>query len=409
MKKKYALLFIVIGIIIGLGISIKMNWTNGINANNYYVEEKNEKPDYKQLSNAFIEAAKRVSPATVYIYTEQVQHQTRSLRRHPFFGENDPFREFFGDDFLERFFGGIPEEEQRRQSLGSGIIVSQNGYVITNNHVVENADKIKVKLLDDAKEYDAKLIGADKKSDIAILKIEGSNKNFPFAKLGDSDKLEVGEWVIAIGNPFGFSHTVTAGIVSALGRNLGISMYEDFIQTDCSINPGNSGGPMINLNGSVIGINTAIYSRTGGNQGIGFAIPINMVKKIMVDLIEKGVVRRGYLGVSISDVSEAIAEKFGLDKNTRGALVSQVFRNSPADRGGIKEGDIIVEFDGVKITDSNRLKNTVANTPIGKAVKIKVYRDGSEKILEIKITEQPGNMEDLASDDIGDGDAESSY
>ncbi len=398
MKKRYAILMIIVGIIIGLGISVKFDWLDGVNANNgYYIEDKTSTSIYKDFSKPFVEAAKKVSPATVYIYTEKVIKTTRDSR-NPFSDEDDPFRDFFGDEFFERFFGpGLrsPQREQPLKSLGSGIIVSPEGYIITNNHVVENADLIKIKI-NDTREYEAKLIGADKKSDIAILKIEG--KELPYAKLGDSDKLEVGEWIIAIGNPFGLSHTVTSGIISAIGRNnVGISDYEDFIQTDCSINPGNSGGPMINLSGHVIGINTAIFSKSGGNQGIGFAIPINMVKKIMTDLIEnKGKVRRGYLGVSIQTVTDVIAEKYGLEKNKRGVLISQVFDNSPADKGGIKENDIIVEFDGIEITDSNKLRNVVAAVQINKNVSVKLLRDGVEKTVYVTIIEQPESF-DMAS------------
>ncbi len=398
MKKRYALLLIIVGVIIGLGISVKFDWLDSISANNdYFVEDKTASTVYKDFSKPFVEAAKMVSPATVYIYTEKVI-KTSGRSRNPFYDEDDPFRDFFGDEFFERFFGpGLksPQREQPLKSLGSGIIVSPEGYIITNNHVVENADKIKIKI-NDTREYEAKLIGADKKSDIAILKIEG--KDLPYAKLGDSDKLEVGEWIIAIGNPFGLSHTVTSGIISAIGRNnVGISDYEDFIQTDCSINPGNSGGPMINLNGRVIGINTAIFSKSGGNQGIGFAIPINMVKKIMTDLIENGgKVRRGYLGVSIQTVTDVIAEKYGLDKNRKGALIAQVFENSPAQKAGILENDIIIEFDGVEITDSNRLRNVVAAVQINKNVPVKVLRDGVEKTLNVTVIEQPENF-DLAS------------
>ena len=404
MKKRYGFLMIVVGIIIGLGISMKSGLQERISAKDYFIEESSKETNYKDISRPFISAAQKVQPATVYIYTEKVISPTR---RTPGFEDNDPFREFFGDEFFERFFGGrdgnFPEQKQTVRSLGSGVIVSPDGYIITNNHVVESADKIKVKF-DKDREYDAKLISGDKKSDIAVLKIENAT-DLPFAKLGDSDKLEVGEWIIAIGNPFGLTHTVTSGIVSAMGRNdLNIieKGYEDFIQTDCSINPGNSGGPMINLNGNVIGINTAIYSRSGGNQGIGFAIPINMVKKIMTDLIESGKVNRGYLGVIIGDVTDKIAKKFNVSKDLNGALISQVYKNSPADKAGLKEGDIIIEFNDVAIANSNRLKFTVAATPINKKVPVKGVRDGSEKTLYVTIVEQPKDFDNLASNSFDD-------
>ncbi len=398
MKKRYVILLIAFGIIIGLGISIKSGWHEKINAKEYFVEENPKSLSYKEMSRVFIDAAKNVQPATVYIYSEKKVQQYS--QRNPMFEENDQFREFFGDEMLERFFGFGRQNRTPQQpvrALGSGVIVSSDGYIITNNHVVENAEKIKIQL-DKNREYEAKLIGSDKKSDVAILKIDNVS-DLPFAKLGDSDKLEVGEWIIAIGNPFGLTHTVTSGIVSAVGRNnMGISEYEDFIQTDCSINPGNSGGPMINLAGSVIGINTAIYSRSGGNQGIGFAIPINIIKKIMIDIIETGKVNRGYLGVLIGDVNEKIAKKFNLSKNQTGALISQVFKNSPADKGGIKEGDIVIEFNNIGVNDSGKLKNIVASTPINKKVPVKVIRDGIMKELFITIIEQPKNFDTMSAD-----------
>jgi len=393
MKRKSRILFIIIGIIIGLGISIKFNSINKIFANNNYYENDNSgNNNYKDYSKKFIEAAKKVSPATVYIYTEKTIN-TRGFRN-----QRDPLRDFFGDDFFNNFFQRRYDNrnfnrnyKEKVRSLGSGVIISKTGYILTNNHVVENADKIKVKIKD-YNEYTAKLVGADKKSDLAVLKIEGND--FPYAKLGNSDNLEIGEWIIAIGNPFGLSHTVTAGIISAKGRsNLNINKYENFIQTDCSINPGNSGGPMINLNGSVIGINTAIYTKTGTNNGIGFAIPINMAKKIITDLISTGKVRRGYLGVVIQEINENMTKQFGLKKNQHGALIAQVYKNSPADKCGLMEGDVITNFDGKKIDSTNTLKNIVASTNIGKNIEIKVIRNGEKKSLNLTIVEQPTNFD----------------
>jgi serine protease Do len=250
--------------------------------------------------------------------------------------------------------------------------------------VVENASKIVVKLSDD-QEYEAKVVGRDQKTDIAIIRIEGK-PNLPAASLGDSDKLEVGEWVVAIGNPFGLDSTVTSGIVSAKGRHIGQGPYDNFIQTDASINPGNSGGPLINLRGEVIGINTAIFSRTGGNIGIGFAIPINLVKELLPQLRGKGKVTRGYLGVLIQKVTPEIAESLGMDK-ANGALVANVSKDGPADKAGVKVGDVIVEFDGKEVKDSGDLPILVARTPVDKKARLKVLRDKKEITLTVAVGE----------------------
>ena len=246
-------------------------------------------------------------------------------------GPQGGFKDFFGEDFFEKFFGDMPKREYKQRSLGSGFIIDREGYILTNNHVVERAQSIKVKLTD-SKEYDATVIGKDPKTDIALIKIN-AKQDLPVATFGDSDKLEVGDWVVAIGNPFGLEHTVTQGIVSAKGRVIGAGPYDDFIQTDASINPGNSGGPLFNLKGEVVGINTAIVS---GGQGIGFAIPINVVRDLLPQLKSKGKVVRGWLGVVIQKVTPEIAKSFGL-KETEGALVSDVAEQSPADKGGHQE------------------------------------------------------------------------
>ncbi len=263
--------------------------------------QESSRQHLESLSQAFRDVAKQVSPAVVYISTEQTIKDQRT----------DQFREFFGDEFFRRFFGDTPQErEYKRRGLGSGFITNSDGYILTNSHVVAEADKIKVTLAD-KREFEANIVGADPKSDVAVIKIEG--ENLPVVRIGDSNAIEVGDWAIAIGTPFGLSQTVTAGIISAEGRsNIGINDYEDFIQTDAAINPGNSGGPLVNIDGEVIGINTAIYSRSGGYQGIGFAIPINMARSIMDSLISKGRVVRGWLGVMIQPVTPEIAKGFGL-------------------------------------------------------------------------------------------------
>jgi serine protease Do len=298
----------------------------------------------------------------------------------------NPFKDFFGNDELfDKFFHDEPGREFKQKSLGSGVIIDKEGYILTNNHVVEKASSIRVKM-SDGKEYDAKIIGKDAKTDIALIKVNVNN-SLPVAALGDSDQLEVGDWVLAIGNPYGLDHTVTAGIVSAKGRVIGQGPYDDFIQTDASINPGNSGGPLFNLRGEVIGINTAIIS---GGQGIGFAIPINMAKALLPQLKSRGKVVRGWLGVVIQKVTPELAKSFGL-KESEGALVSDVLENSPASKGGIKRGDVIVSFDDKRIKEMDQLPRIVAATVVGKSVKVGLIRDG--KPLEIEVTVAEGREE----------------
>ena len=297
------------------------------------------------------------------------------------FGEGNPFGDFFNP-----FGRNVPE--RRQQGVGSGFVISADGYIVTNNHVVEDADQIKVKLAD-GKELDGKVIGRDPKTDLAVVKITETHPLQPLT-LGDSDALKVGEWVVAVGSPFGLQQTVTAGIVSAKGRVIGSGPYDNFIQTDASINPGNSGGPLINMRGEVVGINTAIIA---SGQGIGFAIPVNMAKEITPQLQKQGHVTRGLLGVSIQDVTPELAKTFGL-KEGRGALVAQVVPDSPAEKGGIEQGDVILEFDGKKVADSKELPRIVAATPVGKTVTIKVLRDGKEIDRTVKV----GQMEEAAAE-----------
>src|SRR4030043_553540 len=336
---------------------------------------------------SFSELAERVKPAVVNIST------TKTTAGRSF---GSPFgRSPFGDDFFDRFFGDIPQREFKQRSLGSGFVISNDGYIFTNNHVVEKADKILVKLSDN-REYEAKIIGTDTKTDIALIKIKPSN-SLPVAEIGDSEKVRVGEWVIAIGNPFGLDQTVTAGIVSAKGRVIGAGPYDNFIQTDASINPGNSGGPLLNMAGEVVGINTAIFSQSGGNVGIGFAIPVNMAKEIAPQLKEKGHGTRGWLGVGIQKITPELSKSFGL-KDEKGALVSQVVKGGPADKGGIETGDVIVEFDGNKVSDSNELPRMVAPLPVGKTVSVKLLRGGNAVDREVKIGQLEEQKEEVASD-----------
>lgn len=280
---------------------------------------------------------------------------------------------------LGDFFGHRLPREFQGQSLGSGFIIKKNGLILTNNHVIEKADKIIVRLSDES-EFEAKVIGRDEKTDLALIKIT-DHRTFPVVRLGDSDQLDVGEWVIAIGNPFGLEQTVTVGIVSAKGRAIGHGPFDNYIQTDASINPGNSGGPLFNIKGEVVGINTAINP---SGQGIGFAIPINQVKKLLDPLETYGKISRGWLGVMIQGLNEELARSFHL-KNKDGALISDVFKNSPASKAGMERGDVIIEFDGQKITQMQMLPPRVAETPIGKKVTLKTIRNGKEQTLTVRI------------------------
>src|SRR5687768_1189404 len=373
----------VASLLVGLAISGSFDWLAPSRAVNLMgeggssdVRIANQLPDFVALS-------KKMRPVVVNISSTQVSESRGQQGPQEFgspFGEEDPF-----NDFWRRFFGGpLPRGPQRQRSLGSGFIIDGDGSILTNNHVVENAQKIVVKLADE-QEHEAKVIGRDPKTDIAVIKIEAKTKLTP-ANFGDSDGLEVGEWVMAIGNPFGLDSTVTSGIVSAKGRHIGQGPYDNFIQTDASINPGNSGGPLLNLRGEVIGINTAIFSRTGGNIGIGFAIPINLVKELLPQLRGKGKVVRGYLGVLIQKVTPEIAESLGMEKS-QGALVANVSKDGPAEKAGVKVGDVIVEFDGKEVKDSGDLPIIVARTSVDKKVRMKVLRDKKEIFLNVAVGE----------------------
>jgi len=327
---------------------------------------------------------KKAAPSVVNIYTTK-KVQT-GARLDPFF--DDPiFRRFFGDPWGGR--DRLPPE-RREQSLGSGVIVTEDGYLLTNNHVVEDAEEIKVALSDEKTVLDAKLVGADPQTDIAVLKVEG--RKLPAIVMADSDLTEVGDLVVAIGNPFGVGQTITSGIVSGKGRGgMGIVDYEDFIQTDASINPGNSGGALVDAEGRLVGINTAILSRSGGNQGVGFAVPINLARFVMERIVESGKVTRGYLGVMIQPVTESLAKEFKL-KEAGGALVGEVTPKSPAAEAGLKDGDVIIEFNGKKVTDSRHLRLMVAQTAPGTKAGLKLIREGKEQTLTVKVGELPGEM-----------------
>ena len=347
----------------------------------------------RQTGKAFSTVARKVSPSVVFINAETTAAGAEGAPFTSPFGDELPF----GNEFFEYFFGqplpGHPREEtpqrkRRAVSQGSGFVfsskdglLSDRTYILTNYHVVEGAEKINVKF-QDGREFEAEIKGADPKSDVAVIKIKAGG--LPALKWGDSSSLEVGEWALAIGNPFGLSHTLTVGVVSAKGRtSLGISDYEDFIQTDAAINPGNSGGPLVNLDGEVIGVNTAIVSRSGGYMGAGFAIPSNLARSIAQQLIDNGEVVRGYLGVVIQQLTRDLAESFDI-KETQGILVAQVSEDTPADKAGLEAGDVIVSYQGRPVTDIGDFRNRVALTPPGSRESLIIIRGGDRK--EIKVT-----------------------
>ncbi len=338
-----------------------------------------------RTAEAFAAIVKKATPAVVFIEVEKTV-ESRGITSQ----FQNPFN-FFNDPFFNRFFfGPYPQPRIPRKfhqmAQGSGFIISKDGYILTNNHVVRNTDKIRVKLAD-GREFKAKVVGTDPQTDVALIKING--KNLPVLPLGDSDKLKVGEWVIAIGNPFGLSHTVTVGVVSAKGRSgIGINDYEDFIQTDAAINPGNSGGPLVNIHGEAVGMNTAIYTKSGGYMGIGFAIPINMAKAVKDQILKNGKVIRGWLGVVIQDVDENLAQSFGL-KKPEGALISEVSQGSPADKAGLEQGDIILRLNGKKIENVEELRNKIALTAPGTKIRLGILREKRYKVIDVTIGEQP--------------------
>ncbi len=343
-----------------------------------------------QIDNSFAQIAQKVEPSVVNVSStpKAVQVSQRNDMEAPL--KNFPFKDFFGEDFFKHF-NQMPKghEGMKRTAMGSGVIISSDGRILTNAHVVKDMEDITVTLTD-KRTLKAKVIGMDTESDIAVLKINA--KNLPAATLGNSDKLRVGEVVFAVGNPFGLNGTVTSGIVSGKGRtNIGIIGYEDFIQTDAAINPGNSGGPLVNINGEVVGINTAIATGTGGYQGVGFAIPSNSAKLIMNQLVTEGKVHRGLLGVSIQNLNDALAKSYGRS-DTNGALVAQVVPGSPAEKAGIHSGDIILSFNGRPVAGASELKNMVANEKPSSESKLTVYRDHKTREMTIVVGERSGKM-----------------
>ena len=395
-KKRFtlSLLFIlVLGVFVGLVLSSRLQITNPLPAKSQISSKSVD--ILTQLSEAQSEVAAVATPSVVNIST------TRMIK-----SRDEMPLDLFEDPFFRRFFGDqVPHpnlpKEYKEQSLGSGVIVSEEGYIVTNNHVIEKAQEIKV-LLSNKKDYKAKLIGADPKTDIAVIKIDV--KGLTPLPWGDSNKLNVGEIVFAIGNPFGLNQTVTMGVISAVGRaNVGIADYEDFIQTDAAINPGNSGGALINARGELIGINTAILSRTGGYQGIGFAVPSSMAKQVMDSLLKYKKVVRGWLGVSIQEVTSDLAEEFGV-KDLKGALVSGVMKGSPADKAGIRQGDVILQYNGKLVEDTGHLRNMVSQTPIDTKVKVRLLRNKKEVEVEVAVVELPKKLAESSSPENESGE-----
>ncbi|MDH3378067.1 MAG: DegQ family serine endoprotease [Gammaproteobacteria bacterium] len=349
----------------------------------------------RQTGKAFASVAREVSPSVVFIQVEASASSPDATQPpSPFGGEQSPF----DDEFFKRFFGdkfpGLPRPEApqgKRRALGQGsgfVFAAKDGlladktYILTNNHVVKNAERIRVKF-QDGREFDADITGTDPKSDVAVIEIKAGG--LPALPLAKSSKLEVGEWVVAIGNPFGLSHTLTVGVVSAKGRtSLGINDYEDFIQTDAAINPGNSGGPLVNLDGEVVGINTAIFSRSGGYMGVGFAIPIDLAMVIANQLIAEGAVTRGFLGIAIQPLTPELAKSFDLEQ-TQGILIAEVTQQSPAERADLRQGDVIVAYRGEPVTDIGQFRNSVSLTPPGSSEELTIIRGGERQIIRVTI------------------------
>ena len=366
---------LLVGSILGLGYGM----STAIKPSNTPTASASVVSETPMIPANFTDLARMVRPGVVNIQVvkkvKNVDFGFHKFRGNPF-GDQNPFGDFFGP-----FSEGNPPREYKQQGVGSGFIMNKEGYILTNNHVVEDADQIKVKLAN-GKEYDGKVVGRDPKTDLALVKINGASDLHPL-HLGNSDDLKVGSWVVAVGSPFGLEQTVTAGIISAKGRVIGSGPYDNFIQTDASINPGNSGGPLINMNGEVVGVNTAIIAE---GKGIGFAIPINMAKEIAPQLQERGHVTRGWLGVSIQGITPELAKSLSLKEN-KGALVAQVVAGSPAEKAGIEQGDVIVEFGGKEVADSKDLPLIVATTPVGKDVTVKLLRNGQVTARQVKVGE----------------------
>jgi serine protease Do len=388
----FHLFFLLVGIALGVFFSHQIGWLvpgrekqSGAQKESFTVEATPRvSEEVRSIQTSLSAVAQRTMPAVVNIASTRV-YQTRDELPPSALFQDPFFREFFGDDF-SRFFG-VPQERVER-SLGSGVIVTEDGYIITNNHVVSEATQVTVSLAD-KREFEAKVIGTDPKTDVAILKIDGTD--LPLIHLGNSDAARIGDIVLAIGNPFGIGQTVTMGIISATGRShVGIADYEDFIQTDAAINPGNSGGALVDIEGNLVGINTAIISRSGGYQGIGFAIPTNIVKGVMDAIVKHGRMIRGWLGVSVQEVTPQIAAEFGL-KKPGGALIVEVSPRSPAAKAGLSRGDIIVRYGDEEIEEATTLRNLIADTPINKKVTLTVWREGKTTEVTVVIKEElPG-------------------
>ncbi len=403
MGKRWLIVGIALGLVAGVIITVKLNITSNSGADEKTPNVTEVKGEI-YLQNAFIKVADDVGPAIVTISTERIQKvQGIPGRRFHFkrFGQgnfpggNDPFEKFFED-----FFGSFPEREFKQQGLGSGFIIDEQGHILTNNHVVAEADKIRV-TLPDGRSFDGKVQGTDPRSDLAVVKIEATK--LQTVKLGDSDHVKTGEWVVALGNPFGHilrspKPTVTVGVVSALHRQIPSggkgSVHLDMIQTDAAINPGNSGGPLCNIKGEVIGINVAIFSTSGGHQGVGFALPINMAKDVLDDLIEGRAIFYGWFGVQAQEITDELAEYFNLP-NKEGVLIAKVLEDSPAKKAGVKEGDIITEFDGERLINTYDLVRKVGRVKPGNSVDVKLIRDRVQKVLKVKIGRRPSEEEAL--------------
>jgi len=396
-KNRYLLISgITVGIVIGVILSARLHFTAVSDAEIEYT--KSRIITEFDMETAIEKVAEKVGPAVVSISTEQTERI--GFRRYYFgfpFDEDDPFSRFFED-----FFGQLPEREYKKMGLGSGVIIDPEGYILTNEHVIGGADKITV-TLPDGREFKGEIKGTDPRSDLAVIKINA--RDLPCAELGDSDQSRIGQWVVAIGNPYGYAlrspePTVTVGVVSALHRSLPRTSrrdrdYNDLIQTDAAINPGNSGGPLVNLKGEIIGINVAIFSVTGGYQGIGFAIPSATAKRIIGKLIEGKKILYGWLGVTVQDLNKDLVEYFNL-KDKKGVLVANVLKGSPAEKGGIKEGDIIKSIDGIEVNNVRKLLRIISRIEVGKRVMVAVLRDGRQITLQVEIGERPENIEELS-------------
>ncbi len=399
------------GMMLGVLLTSGLEWTDPLLSSDNKTERHltgatgpapEEVAAVEQLSKAFVKVAELANPSVVTISAEKVIQP--ASREMPDLPENHPFREFFGDDFNRFWQGPGGDEGMRSRGLGSGVIVSEDGYILTNNHVVQDAEELTITLMDE-RDLKGTVVGADPESDVALIKVDATG--LPAVRFGDSDRLQVGEWVVAVGSPFSenLAHTVTAGIVSAKGRTqVGIVDFEDFIQTDAAINPGNSGGALLSVRGELVGINTAIATRSGFYQGVGFAIPINMARKVMDDLLNRGKVVRGWLGVQIQSLDEDLAASLGL-ASKHGVIVNDLTSGGPAEKSGLKHGDVVLELNGAPVKDADHLQALVAAQDPGSPVNLKVRRDKKDVTVKVDLGERPSNpREAFARSGSGDGD-----